>query len=80
MICVNGRLLYFFAKPFLQKVSHHDCVLIKGEPLSILAYGKEGQRKTTDIDILTPRSNVSRIEELLRNEGYEQDWFPPKPA
>lgn len=70
---MNGRLLYFFAKPFLKKLSCYDYVLIKGEALSVMAYGKEGQRNTTDIDILTSRGNVSKIEKLLRDEGYEQD-------
>ena len=55
---MNGRLLYFFAKPFLKKLSCYDYVLIKGEALSVMAYGKEGQRNTTDIDILTSRGNV----------------------
>lgn len=31
---------------------------LKGEALSMIAYGKEGQRNTTDIDILTKRGNV----------------------
>ena len=70
---MNGRLLYFFAKPFLKKLSCYYYVLIKGEALSMMAYGKEGQRNTTDIDILTSRGNVSKIEKLLRDEGYEQE-------
>lgn len=70
---MNGRLLYFFAKPLLKKLSCYDYVLIKGEALSIMAYGKEGQRNTTDIDILTSRGNVSKIEKLLLSEGYEQE-------
>ena len=70
---MNGRLLYFFTKPFLKKLSYYDYVLIKGEALSIMAYGKEGQRNPTDIDILTSRGNVSKIEKLLLSEGYEQE-------
>lgn len=70
---MNGRLLYFFTKSFLQKISYYDYVLIKGEALSVMAYGKVGQRNTTDIDILTSRGNVSKIEKLLLDEGYEQD-------
>ncbi len=73
MSLMNGRLLYFFTKSFLQKISYYDYVLIKGEALSVMAYGKVGQRNTTDIDILTSRGNVSKIEKLLLDEGYEQD-------
>ncbi|TAH75124.1 MAG: hypothetical protein EWM47_00160 [Anaerolineaceae bacterium] len=70
---MNGRLLYFFAKSFLKKISCLDYVLIKGEALSMMAYGKEGQRNTTDIDILTSRENVAKFEKILLDEGYEQD-------
>ena len=70
---MNGRLLYFFAKSFLKKTYRYDCVIIKGEALSMTAYGKEGLRSSTDIDILTPRNNLSKIEELLLNDGYVQE-------
>ena len=70
---MNGRLLYFFAKPFLRKLLCYDYVLIKGEALSIMAYGKEGQRNSADIDILVSREDVSKVEKLLLSEGYEQE-------
>lgn len=72
MNVMSGRILYFFSKHFLSRLTDFDYALIKGEVLSELAYGKEGRRYTTDIDILTTRENTSKIEKLLIEEGFKQ--------
>ena len=39
---------------------------IKGEALSIQAYGKAGQRLSSDIDILLPRTELYDFEKKLK--------------
>ena len=46
-------------------------VVIKGEALSKQAYGKEGQRVSTDVDILVSRENLKKAEAVLRDNGFE---------
>lgn len=46
--------------------------IIKGEPLSILAYGKEGQRSSNDVDFLVSRSSLKKIEEIIYKMDYLQ--------
>lgn len=44
--------------------------IIKGEILSLMAYGNEGMRNSSDIDILLPRKDLHKFELLLKNEGF----------
>lgn len=44
--------------------------VIKGEPLSVWAYGKEGARISGDIDLLVPRKNIQLLEGLLSQNGF----------
>lgn len=46
--------------------------IIKGEVLSILAYGKEGNRNSKDIDILIPREHIDRAKKILYAKGFEE--------
>ena len=45
--------------------------LIKGEALSIGAYGKTGERVSNDIDILIPRKSLTEIEQLFEHYGFK---------
>lgn len=45
--------------------------LIKGEALSVLMYGEEAKRVSSDIDVLVKREDISRFEEILVHNGYE---------
>jgi len=45
--------------------------VIKGEPLSVLAYGKPGQRQSGDTDILVPISYVPKIKAELSRLGFK---------
>ena len=47
---------------------------IKGECLSILAYGKAGVRMFSDIDILLPRQSLCSFESVLIAKGYKTDF------
>lgn len=44
--------------------------IIKGEPLSFLAYGDFALRKKSDIDILIDKNNIKRFESQLENHGF----------
>lgn len=46
---------------------------IKGEALSVLAYGKEGMRKSNDIDILVSRKDIGAIEQILLKNDYHSN-------
>lgn len=46
---------------------------IKGESLSLLAYGKLGVRISSDIDILIPRDSLRFIEKAIIAKGYNTD-------
>ncbi len=46
--------------------------LIKGEPLSIMAYERSGLRQYQDIDILVSRDNLEVVESILQKIGFCQ--------
>lgn len=47
-----------------------DYAVIKGEPLSIQAYGKPGQRTSGDVDILVARNDLPKLEKILSNNDF----------
>ena len=49
--------------------------IIKGEVLSIKAYGGEGYRKCGDLDLLVPRTYTDKIKEILKNNGFLENIF-----
>jgi len=51
---------------------------IKGESLSLLAYGKSGKRISSDIDILIPRNSLHILEKELAVKGYKTHLPSPK--
>lgn len=52
-------------------ISQFPYAHIKGEALSVQAYGKCGERVSSDIDILVPRDNINKIESALRADGFD---------
>lgn len=44
--------------------------LLKGEALSLLAYGEIGKRSSSDVDILIQKENLDRLEGILANAGF----------
>ena len=56
---------------FFKDISPLTYAVIKGEPLSILAFGQKGKRVCTDIDLLVPRNKVGDVELLLRKNGFQ---------
>lgn len=68
----NGIVYYSALKEMEQELNSIDYVIIKGEPLSMLAYGSFGCRTSHDIDILIDRKNVSTLNQILNRHGFYQ--------
>ena len=65
-------MFYSALKEMEQELNDIDYVIIKGEPLSMLAYGYFGCRTSHDIDILIDRKNVSILDQILNKHGFYQ--------
>jgi len=48
------------------------CLVLKGAPLAMLAYGNLGLRHSKDTDLLVSREDVFRADEALRSAGYRR--------
>ena len=68
----NGLVFYSALKEMEQELNDIDYVIIKGEPLSMLAYGYFGCRTSHDIDILKDKKNVSILDQILNKHGFYQ--------
>ena len=68
----NGIAYYSALKEMEEELNSIDYVIIKGEPLSMLAYGSLGCRTSHDIDILIDRKNVSILNQILNRHGFYQ--------
>ena len=60
---------YQYVIPILNMLKN-SYAIIKGEALSLQAYGKTGARLSSDIDILITRGSLSEIEILLCENGF----------
>lgn len=47
------------------------CAYVKGDALSLHAYGKVGKRQSKDIDLLVSRQNIANIFEELKKLGFK---------
>lgn len=67
---IKMRGAFFYANTPLP----NNCpyAIIKGEPLSLLAYSKCGRRISQDIDILIPKQSLEEIENFFKNNGFEE--------
>jgi hypothetical protein len=48
--------------------------IIKGEPLSVLAYGNYGMREYGDMDILVDKKDLKTMENVLQKNNYIMDY------
>lgn len=55
---------------FFQQLKECRYALIKGDALSVQAYGSVGRRNHSDIDILVSLKNISYIEQILAIAGF----------
>jgi hypothetical protein len=69
---VVGKKRYYELKPFFEALSHKNIsyAVIKGEVLSLFAYGKTGQRHSGDVDILVAINDVERVNKELEELGF----------
>lgn len=68
---IKGKIYYHFIAGVLKKIEGVDYAVIKGEPLSILEYGRCGCRDYSDIDILIERKNIRALLRSLRTAGFQ---------
>jgi hypothetical protein len=63
-IAKTSKIRYATVAPLFEQLLDKKVpfAAVKGEPLSIAAYGKLGQRHSGDIDILVPRKHISTKE------------------
>lgn len=66
-----STLTYKKCLQFFDDISMIPYAIIKGEALSVQAYGKTGQRFCSDIDVLIPRNHLNSIERELETNGLK---------
>lgn len=62
---------YKAIEPVMADLSHIPHAVVKGEVLSVLAYGGTGFRPSNDIDILVSRSSLKQIDGVFRKHGFQ---------
>ncbi len=67
---IEGKFLYKQLSQLLIDTQQYLFAIVKGEPLSIEAYQKNGMRLYNDIDILVSRKNLKKLEEVLQANGF----------
>lgn len=67
---LKNKIRYYECKNVFDCMKSMAYAVVKGEPLSLLAYGKIGQRSSSDIDILVSKENISILEDILRRNGF----------
>lgn len=72
---IEGKFIFNELKDLFSKMSNIPYVLIKGEALSLQAYGKCGMRKYGDVDILTTRKYLKELEQILDSSGFSCNHF-----
>lgn len=66
------RVMLAQAKELFKELSDIPYAYIKGEVLSLMAYGDFGFRDYHDIDILINRSDMKKVENIMKRNGFEQ--------
>lgn len=62
---------YQSAKELFEDMNKTDYVILKGEPLSVYAYGDTGKRTGSDIDILVSKDNIKHCSDILTANGFQ---------
>ena len=68
-ICSAVQLKYVAS--LLEQHFYCPYVIIKGEVLSVQAYGKPGRRHLGDVDVLVQKENIGKLTALLIENGFE---------
>lgn len=65
-----SKLRFQIFSRIIPDINDFNYSIIKGETLSLQAYGSEGRRFGSDIDILTTRKDIANIESVLKAHGF----------
>lgn len=66
---IVSKLRFREIKPVINEFNF-PYTIIKGEPLSLLAYGKLGQRSSNDIDLLMSKDSTKKASKILEKHGF----------
>ena len=69
-----SKLRFKYLAPILSEMKRVNYAIIKGEVLSMYAYGRPGQRHSSDIDILIPYKSLSDVENILMRNGFSKNF------
>lgn len=68
---LKSKLRYIECTELFKRLEKIKYAVVKGEPLSLAAYGEVGRRPSNDIDILVPKTEIKKVEEILIECGFE---------
>ena len=72
---IASSLRYKLSKELFNTLVNTTYAHIKGEALSVQAYGSVGNRKTSDIDLLISRNELVKVEQILIESGFKQPYL-----
>lgn len=72
---IASSLRYKVSRELFTALGNTTYAHIKGEVLSLQAYGSVGNRNTSDIDLLIPRKELSKVEKMLIEIGFKQPYL-----
>lgn len=65
------KVKYQYLINLLNQNADFPYAVIKGEVLSVMAYGAAGKRNSGDIDVLVDRKDLKALEMILKEDGFE---------
>ena len=65
------KVKYQYLINLLNQNADFPYAVIKGEVLSVMAYGAAGKRNSGDIDVLVNRKDLKALEMILKEDGFE---------
>lgn len=65
-----AKIRYNEVGKIIANMSDIPYAIIKGEPLSVLCYGKTGVRESSDVDFLILKRDILRFEQILISCGF----------
>jgi hypothetical protein len=69
---IYSSLIYSETSSAFFELQKNKYAVIKGEPLSMLIYGVLNMRKSTDVDVLTLKSEMGIIQTKFKNIGFQE--------
>lgn len=69
---VLNKIYYHTLRDFFRDIQDMNYAIIKGEALSLMAYGGTGYRLCTDVDLLILKKDLYRFDSLLKKYGFKQ--------